>query len=73
MQCKIKTLAVVTALLIGTSGIAFAQGSTDAKGNAMGSQGVSSTGAGSMSKSKMHSSMKHSKKHMGKSSMKMKK
>lgn len=70
MQCKIKTIAVVTALLVGTTGVAFAQGgSTDAKGNAMGSQNVSSTGAGSMSKGKMHSSMKHSKKHMSKSSM----
>ncbi|MBV9460016.1 MAG: hypothetical protein JO141_21230 [Bradyrhizobium sp.] len=68
MQRNIKIIAIVTSMLIGTSGMAFAQGSTDAKGNAMGSQNVSSTGAPRKS-GKMHS-MKHSKKSMHKGTMK---
>lgn len=68
MQCKIKTIAIVTALMVGTSGVAFAQGGmTDRNGNSMGSQGVSSTGA--PSRGGMHSS-KHSKRRMHKSTMK---
>jgi hypothetical protein len=59
VQCNIKRLCVVTALLVATSGFAYAQGgSTDKNGNAIGSEHVSSTGntAKTMHKTSHHSS-----------------